>query len=46
MEITPLTRAITLLGRMADVPTPANDILLSLISQLDESIAKARAAEG
>ncbi len=44
MEITPLTRAITLLGRMADVPTPANDILLSLISQLDESMAKARAA--
>ncbi len=45
MEITPLTRAITLLGRMADVPTPANDILLSLISQLDESMTKARAAE-
>ncbi|WP_426240586.1 ketopantoate reductase family protein [Pararhizobium sp. DWP1-1-3] len=46
MEITPLTRAVTLLGRMADVPTPANDILLSLISQLDESMAKARAAAG
>lgn len=44
MEITPLTRAITLLGRMANVPTPANDILLSLILQLDESMAKARAA--
>lgn len=45
MEITPLTRAVTLLGRMANVPTPANDILLSLISQLDESMANARAAE-
>lgn len=45
MEITPLTRAITLLGRMAGVPTPANDILLSLILPLDESMAKARAAE-
>lgn len=45
MEITPLTRAITLLGRMANVPTPANDILLSLILQLDETMAKARAAE-
>jgi 2-dehydropantoate 2-reductase len=45
MEITPLTRAITLLGRMANVPTPANDILLALISQLDETMAKARATE-
>ncbi|WP_455273248.1 ketopantoate reductase family protein [Rhizobium herbae] len=46
MEITPMTCAITLLGRMANVPTPANDILLSLISQLDESMAKARGAAG
>jgi len=45
MEITPLTRAVTLLGRMAGVPTPANDMLLSLILQLDASMAKARAQE-
>lgn len=43
MEITPLTRAVTLLGRLANVPTPANDIILSLISQLDQSMAQARA---
>ncbi|HTO31169.1 MAG TPA: 2-dehydropantoate 2-reductase [Pararhizobium sp.] len=43
MEIMPLTRAITQLARMADVPTPANDMLLLLISQLDQSMAQARA---
>ncbi|WP_438750684.1 ketopantoate reductase family protein [Pararhizobium sp. O133] len=43
MEIMPLTRAITQLARMADVPTPTNDMLLLLISQLDQSMAQARA---
>ncbi|MBP1857949.1 ketopantoate reductase family protein [Rhizobium herbae] len=42
MEITPLTLAVTQLARMAGVPTPANDMLLLLISQLDQSMAQAR----
>lgn len=39
LEIVPLTGAITQLARMAGVPTPANDMLLLLISQLDQSMA-------
>ena len=42
MEITPLTHAVTLLGQMGGVPTPSNDVLLSLVSQLDRSIALIR----
>jgi 2-dehydropantoate 2-reductase len=43
MEIIPLTSAVTELARMAGVPTPANDMVLLLISQLDQSMAQARA---
>jgi len=45
MEIVPLTGAITQLARMAGVPTPANDMLLLLISQLDRSMGQARPRE-
>lgn len=42
LEIAPLTLGVTLLGRIAGVPTPANDTVLALISELDRSLALAR----
>jgi len=42
LEVIPLTRAVSLLGNMAGVPTPANDIILALVSELDRSLSQAR----
>ncbi len=40
LEVTPLTRAVSLLGNLAGVPTPANDIILALVSELDRALAQ------